>query len=56
METSVNYEASDMNLSASPDGDEFILNGKKLFVPYANAADNLLVIGRTDKRTIPKME
>jgi len=47
-ETRTNYEATDIQLSASAGGDGFLLNGTKLFVPYANAAGHLLVPARTD--------
>ena len=46
-ETRTNYEAADIRLSASAQGDAFTLDGTKLFVPYANAAKHLLVAART---------
>ena len=49
LEAQVSYEASGINLSAKAEGDHFTLNGTKLFVQYARAADKLLVIGRTSK-------
>ena len=46
-EDAVNYEPSDITLSAVANGDKFVLNGKKLFVPFANVAEKLIVIART---------
>ena len=46
-ETSASYEASGIQLSASLKEDDYVLTGAKLFVPYANVADNLLVVART---------
>ena len=46
-ETSASYEASGIQLSASLGEDDYVLNGVKLFVPYANVADHLLVVART---------
>ncbi len=46
------YEASEIKLAATKEGNGYSLNGTKCFVPYANAAKNLLVVGRTaDKET-----
>jgi alkylation response protein AidB-like acyl-CoA dehydrogenase len=41
------FESGDIRLRADLQGDEYVLNGKKLFVPYANSADHLLVVART---------
>jgi alkylation response protein AidB-like acyl-CoA dehydrogenase len=46
-EESDSYEAGDIRLRADLKGDAYVLNGKKLFVPYANSADHLLVVART---------
>lgn len=46
-EEKADYRASDVQLRATAQGDGFVLNGTKLFVPYANAAKQLLVVGRT---------
>ncbi len=43
---------ADIQLAASSAGDEYILNGTKLFVPYANVAHKLLVVARTNKTEI----
>jgi alkylation response protein AidB-like acyl-CoA dehydrogenase len=47
LEDSANYEPSDVNLKAEAKDGHFLLTGKKLFVPYADAADWFLVFGRT---------
>ncbi len=47
-EASDSYEMGDISLSADLRGDRYVLNGEKLFVPYANSADYLLVAARTD--------
>lgn len=41
------YYPYSVKLSADRDGDKFILNGKKLFVPYAHVADCFICVGRT---------
>jgi alkylation response protein AidB-like acyl-CoA dehydrogenase len=41
--------ATDIKLTASREGDHYILNGTKLFVPYANVAKKILVTARTDR-------
>ncbi len=43
------YDAVSMDLSARPSGAGYVLNGTKLFVPDAHAADHLLVVARTGK-------
>lgn len=40
-------EASDVKVTAAPSGDNFIINGTKLFVPDAHVADYLLCAART---------
>ncbi|MBU3917591.1 acyl-CoA/acyl-ACP dehydrogenase [bacterium] len=46
-EQTADYEADDIKLSATAKGNMFVLNGAKLFVPYASVAGNLLVVART---------
>ena len=46
-EPSATWEASGVELTASKDGDEYTLNGTKLFISYGGAADQLLVVART---------
>jgi acyl-CoA dehydrogenase len=47
LEQAANYEPSDVNLKADLKDDNYVLTGKKLFVPYANVADWFIVFGRT---------
>jgi alkylation response protein AidB-like acyl-CoA dehydrogenase len=46
-EESAGYDASSVRLCAEPLRSEFRLSGRKLFVPYAQVADSLLVLART---------
>jgi alkylation response protein AidB-like acyl-CoA dehydrogenase len=47
LEESCTYNPADIKTEARAEGDDYILNGRKLFVPYANTADCLLVAART---------
>jgi alkylation response protein AidB-like acyl-CoA dehydrogenase len=51
-EESDSYEARDISLQAELKEDGYVLNGKKLFAPYANSADHFLVVARTDDREV----
>ncbi len=46
-EASGGIEASDVAVTATPSGDNFIINGTKLFVPYAHVSDYFLCVTRT---------
>jgi alkylation response protein AidB-like acyl-CoA dehydrogenase len=46
-EPNVSYDPRFVSVSAASKDDGFILNGTKLFVPYANVADSILVVART---------
>jgi alkylation response protein AidB-like acyl-CoA dehydrogenase len=41
------YFPDSVNLSADVDGDKYVLNGQKLFVPYAHVADCFICVCRT---------
>jgi alkylation response protein AidB-like acyl-CoA dehydrogenase len=41
------YDSSGVNLQATREGDLFVINGTKLFVPYAHVADYLICATRT---------
>ena len=41
------YNPADINTEAKAEGDSYLLNGTKMFVPYADTADCLLVVART---------
>ena len=47
-------ESSAMNLMAVRKGDEWLINGTKLFVPDALAADYILCVARTSEDSIPE--
>ncbi len=53
-EPSATYEASGIEMEAQADGDRFRLEGTKLFVPDATAADFLLVPARTRRSSDPE--
>ena len=46
-EPSATWDASGIDLKATAQGDSYVLNGIKLFIPYAHVADYLLVVART---------
>jgi len=48
-------EAGDLALRATPDGDGFVLAGRKRFVPDAAAADFLVVVARTGSGDAPEV-
>jgi alkylation response protein AidB-like acyl-CoA dehydrogenase len=50
-EAAVDYTPADIQLEASPDENTFVLDGTKLFVPYASVAKHLLVAARTGGKT-----
>jgi alkylation response protein AidB-like acyl-CoA dehydrogenase len=41
------WNASSIATTATPEGSSYLIKGSKLFVPYANAADYILVTART---------
>ena len=49
-ESSATYRPSDIKLNATLKGEEYLLSGTKVFVPYAHVADYLLVIGKDEDR------
>jgi hypothetical protein len=52
VERSGRYEADDINCSASFDGEQYIINGEKMFVAYANSADYFLVVCCIDNTVV----
>ena len=54
LEPSATYEAWGIETEATRDGDGFVLNGTKLFVPDAHTADNIVVAARTTKGNDPE--
>ncbi|MBM3154900.1 MAG: acyl-CoA dehydrogenase [Chloroflexi bacterium] len=53
-EQSASYKPSELTLSATIEGDDYILNGEKLFVADAHIANYLLVVARTAKSKNPE--
>lgn len=47
IEPGASWSGQRINLAATADGEDYILEGTKLFVPYAHVADDLLVVART---------
>jgi len=51
IEASGKYDAASVKARANADGDGYVINGTKLFVPDANVADYLLCAARTDEKS-----
>jgi alkylation response protein AidB-like acyl-CoA dehydrogenase len=49
-EPSAQYTADSIEVNATPEGDNYVINGTKLFVPDANIADYMLCAARTDEK------
>ncbi|MBC8477715.1 MAG: acyl-CoA/acyl-ACP dehydrogenase, partial [Dehalococcoidia bacterium] len=50
-EAAAGYDAGSINVTATADGSDYLIDGTKLFVPDANVADYLLCVARTGQRT-----
>jgi alkylation response protein AidB-like acyl-CoA dehydrogenase len=48
-EASAGYDADSIAVKATADGDNYVINGTKLFIPDAHVADYLLCVARTDE-------
>ena len=53
-EASGSYEAKGITMKAAISGDNYILNGTKLFVPDAHLSDYMLVVARTGEGAKPE--
>jgi len=53
-EPSASYEPSEITMNANAKGDNYILNGEKIFVADAHIANFLLVVARTAKSNNPE--
>jgi len=49
-EASARYDADSITVKATADGNDYIIDGTKLFVPDAHIADYLLCVARTDEQ------
>jgi len=50
-EPNASYDAAAITTQAVADGDEYVINGTKLFVPDAHVADYLLCVARTSEQS-----
>ncbi|MGC8603541.1 MAG: acyl-CoA dehydrogenase family protein [Desulfomonilaceae bacterium] len=48
------YDPSSIQVTATPDKDEYVIGGTKLFVPDANVADYFLCVVRTERTPNPE--
>jgi alkylation response protein AidB-like acyl-CoA dehydrogenase len=48
------YDAGSIAVEAIPHQNDYLINGTKLFVPYAHTADYLLCVARTKKEVYPE--
>ncbi len=48
------YDADAIHVKATQEGDDLVISGSKLFVPYANVADHILCVVRTAEGANPK--
>jgi alkylation response protein AidB-like acyl-CoA dehydrogenase len=53
-EDNARYDASGVRLKATPDRDDYILDGVKMFVPDAHIADYMLCVARTNVGAAPE--
>ncbi len=53
-EPSAKWDADGVQLEAKKDGNDFVLNGVKLFVPDAHVTDQMVVVARTSKGKSPE--
>jgi alkylation response protein AidB-like acyl-CoA dehydrogenase len=54
LEESASYEAEYVRMEAAPDGNGYLLQGTKLFVPHAGTADYLILAARTSRGVSPE--
>jgi len=53
-EPSARYDPASITVKATPDGDDYVINGTKLFVPDANVADYMICVTRTKDGAMPE--
>lgn len=51
LEYKFDFDANDLQTVAKAEGSNYVLNGEKAFVPYANQAESLLVYAKLDGQT-----
>ena len=53
-EADASYDAASITVKATASGNDYIINGTKLFVPDAHIADYLLCVARTGEKAKPE--
>ncbi len=53
-EPSAKWDADGVQLEAKKEGNDYVLNGVKLFVPDAHVTDQMIVVARTSKGKTPE--
>ena len=53
-EPSASYDAASVEVEATSDNGDYIINGTKLFIANAHVADYMICIARTKKGTVPE--
>jgi len=53
-EPSARYEAGAVQVKATPEGDDYVISGTKLFVHDAHIADHIIVVARTAEKASPE--
>lgn len=53
-EPSARYEAGAVQVKATPEGDDYVISGTKLFVHDAHIADHIIVVARTAEKANPE--
>jgi alkylation response protein AidB-like acyl-CoA dehydrogenase len=51
MEASFDFDPNDLRTTAEEDGDAYVINGEKVYVPYATDAEAMIVYARLADRT-----
>jgi alkylation response protein AidB-like acyl-CoA dehydrogenase len=54
LESEAVFDASGINVKATPKGDDFVIDGTKLFVEMAHVADRIICVTRTKVGTSPE--
>jgi acyl-CoA dehydrogenase len=51
IEPRFNFDPNDLKTVAKLDGDDYLINGEKIYVPFADKAEAMIVYARVDDRT-----
>jgi len=55
-EPHAHHKLEHLTFEAVPNGDHYVLNGTKLFVPFAQSVEKLLVVARTNQSAVGSVE